>query len=364
MRVAIVHDWIDGYRGGEKVLEELAAIYPDAPIYTLFFDQESAPDFLKGRDIRFPAGLNAFRKVRKALLPILPLAIEKMDLLEFDLIISSSSCVAKGVIARPDARHICYIHSPMRYIWDQQKHYLGSLVRLPLIGWIVQLLVTTLRIWDTVSAQRVSLFIANSNFVKQRVRAYYGRDAAVVYPPVATEKFAGLSKQIAESPYFLVAGAAVPYKRVDLAIRACEELGKRLVVAGDGDLLRQYRPLARNHTEFVDNPSATAFANLLAGATALLFPGVEDFGIVPIEAMACGTPVIAFSAGGALDYLIPDTNGLFFREQSVESLKSAIAKFDDKSFDAAAVRASVERFGKNSFKSGILAEVSKLLEGC
>jgi glycosyltransferase involved in cell wall biosynthesis len=337
-------------------------MFPTAPIFTLFYDATAVPRSLSARDIRYPRTLNRFRRFRKLLLPLLPSAIESLPLLDYDLVISTSSCVAKGVITHPAAKHICYIHSPMRYVWDQQSHYLGHLERIPVVGTIVRFVAMNLRLWDTVSAVRVDKFLANSSFVRSRVARYYGRDSTIVHPPVDLDRFFALAKGPRREPYFLVAGAAVPYKRFDLAIRACEKIGRRLVVAGDGSLLKKLRGMAGQNTTFVVNPSEEKFGELLAGADALLYPGVEDFGILPIEAMACGTPVVAFKGGGALDYIIPGVNGRFFATQSVDSLASILQSFRPDEFVAAEVRASTAKFGKLEFKAKVQREIDSLLK--
>jgi glycosyltransferase involved in cell wall biosynthesis len=362
LRVAIVHDWIDGYRGGERVLDELANLYPDAPIYTLFYNPAAVPQSLSQRDIRFPATLNRFRRFRKWLLPILPSAVESLKLMEFDLIISTSSCVAKGIIPHPSAKHICYIHSPMRYVWDQQAHYLGGVERLPIVGGMVRFLAMNLRLWDTVTAVRVDKFLANSNFVQSRVSRYYGRESIVVHPPVDLDRFLNLPKSVQARPYFLVAGPAVPYKRIDLAISACERLGRRLIVAGDGSLFKKWRKISGKNTEFVIGPSEQQFAELLAGADALLYPGIEDFGILPIEAMACGTPVIALKAGGALDYIVPDVNGIFFATQTVDALVGALEAFQVNQFVPTTIRETTAKFSRQEFVGKVRREIAELLK--
>lgn len=363
MRVAIVHDWIDGYRGGERVLDELASMFPDAPIYTLFYDPVAVPSSISSRDIRYPVGLNRLRRFRKFLLPWLPGAIEALPLMDFDLVISTSSCVAKGVIINPTAKHLCYIHSPMRYVWDQQAHYLGNIEKIPIVGMIVRGLAKNLRLWDTVSAVRVDRFLANSSFVQSRVFRYYGRHSVVVHPPVDLERFRALVKAPDKNPYFLIAGAAVPYKRFDLAIAACERIGHRLIVAGDGGLLKGLRKIAGANTEFVADPAQDKFNELLSGAKALLYPGVEDFGILPIEAMACGTPVIAYRAGGALDYIEAGVNGLFFSEQTVDGLVEVLHAFRPDQFNAERVRSTANRFSRQAFIGNIEVQIGELLKG-
>ncbi|RYZ83435.1 MAG: hypothetical protein EOP04_19960 [Proteobacteria bacterium] len=225
MRVAYVHDWLVTYRGGEKVLEALLELYPDAPIYTLFYSPAQMPASIQQRVVNVPKWLNRLKPLRKALLPILPAAIEALPLEDYDLVISTSSCVAKGVMIGPYAKHLCYIHSPMRYIWDQRQHYLNRERSFSPKEFLIHLLSQRLRIWDVSSNNQVDSFIANSSFVAKRIERYYARKAKVIHPPVDLERFFPTGNKGQKGDYFLAAGAFVSYKRFDLAIKACEELG-------------------------------------------------------------------------------------------------------------------------------------------
>ncbi|MEZ4741261.1 MAG: glycosyltransferase [Bdellovibrionota bacterium] len=367
MRIAIIHDWIDTYRGGERVLEALAELYPNAPIYTLFYAPEKLPkgvrERFEKRDIRVVAGVNRFRRLRKLLLPFLPTYIESIDLNEYDLILSSSSCVAKGVIAAPDAKHICYIHSPMRYVWDQRHEYFRGMGKIPFLSFFFNLIANYLRIWDFASSSRVDQFIANSCFVRERIRKYYGRSAVVVPPPVEIERFLNHvpGAKIDSEDYFLVAGAFVQYKRFDLAIKACEEIGHRLIVAGSGPLEKRLRQIALGNTSFEIAPSAERWADLLANCKALIFPGIEDFGIVPIEAMACGKPVIAYGVGGALDYVEPLVSGVFFKSQDVATLAGTLRGFRSETFDKSIIRQSIKKYKKEEFIKAISTQIEQVI---
>jgi glycosyltransferase involved in cell wall biosynthesis len=361
LRVAIVHDWLVTWRGGEKVLEALASIYPDAPIYTLFCKPQILPETLRHRNIIVHPAANRLAFLRKALLPVLPVWIESFDLNEFDLVISTSSCVAKGVIPRPDARHVCYIHSPMRYVWDQRELYLGRVFRLPILGFMARALTTALRVWDVASSARVDLFVANSTFVQQRVRKYYGRGAVVIPPPVDTNRFITKDSPKKEG-YLLAAGAFVGYKRFDLAIAACEKLGRKLVVAGQGPLLGSLRGQAGRHTTVIDAPDDATWRKLMLGADGFLFPGVEDFGITAIEAMASGTPLIALKKGGALDFVREGETGVFFDNETVDSLCDAIGKFDRIKWDISALRDFAGRFSREVFTAKMRATIEELTE--
>lgn len=365
MQVAIVHDWLVSWRGGEKVLEAIASLYPDAPIFTLFCDPTILPEALKGRKIVVHPIANRLRFLRKALLPFLPIWIESFDLSGYDLVISTSSCVAKGVLVDPGSRHLCYIHSPMRYIWDQRNEYLGTLRKIPLVGFLVDGLSTLLRIWDTSSATRVDLFVANSTFVKQRVQKFYGRRSVVIPPPVSTTRFnAHLSQQSSnvKQGYFLAAGAFVGYKRFDLAIKACEALGRKLIVAGQGPEVDFLRSLAGKHTTIVDSPDDETWVRLMREADALLFPGVEDFGITAIEAMAAGTPVIARRLGGALDFIVEGKTGLFFEEASVPSLIDAIIRHSATNWDAQFLANYAAKYSRDVFLERMRVTLEEIVE--
>ncbi len=363
LRVAYVHDWLVTYRGGERVLEALIELYPHAPIFTLFYEPSEMPEALRSRQIIVSSWLNRLRKFRKLLLPLLPAAIEALPLEDYDLVISTSSCVAKGVIVGPYAKHLSYVHSPMRYIWDQRKHYLTPRrefsAKEALIHWIFQ----HLRLWDVSSNHGVDRFIANSSFVQARIKRFYGRDSGLIFPPVNVEQFA--PKAAEKSDYFLVAGAMVSYKRFELAIEACQALGKRLVVAGSGPDEAKLRKIAHSSVEFHIRPTKAKWVELFQKAEAFIFPGVEDFGMTAIEAMAAGTPVIAFKGGGALDFIEPGKTGLFFTEDNVEALKEVLINFDGTKFSQQYLVNYAKSFSREHFIKQIRRELDALLkDGC
>ncbi|MGE0173823.1 MAG: glycosyltransferase [Oligoflexales bacterium] len=348
MRVAYVHDWLVTYRGGEKVLEALLGLFPDAPVYTLFYQPKEFPPTITKRRIitsRIPARL---WPARMALLPLLPTIMESFPLEEYDLVISSSSCVAKGVMTAPDAKHISYVHSPMRYVWDQREMYMDALPKIPFARPAIQYLSAKLRVWDHASASRVDSFVANSNFVRQRIKKFYGRDASVIHPPCDVQRFAPTSDP-ADKSYYLALGAFVPYKRFDLAIDACERLGEKLIVAGGGPDQERLQKKAGKNTTFEIKPSGERLCELLRNAKALIFPGVEDFGMVAIESMAAGTPVIALKKGGALDFIRPGVTGEFFEHPTPESLGAALKNFDHRRYSSAALIAFAQGFSTESF---------------
>jgi glycosyltransferase involved in cell wall biosynthesis len=268
--------------------------------------------------------------------------------------------VAKGVLVGAEARHLSYIHSPMRYIWDQRRYYLTPHRSLSLIEMIKHILLSKLRVWDVASNHRVDRFVANSSFVRARVKRYYGRDAQIVHPPVAIERFK--PKNPKKGGYFLAAGAFVNYKRFDLAIAACEKLGMKLIIAGSGPEEKQLRRLAGKMTEIRLKPSADEWVRLFQDADALIFPGVEDFGITAIEALAAGTPLIALKAGGALDFVQEGKTGLFFQEASVDSLVKTLENFSNQVFNRDYLTTFAATFSRDSFQRKMRQEIDATLK--
>jgi glycosyltransferase involved in cell wall biosynthesis len=349
-------------RGGEKVLEGILALFPESEIFTLFHVQGSVSAAIESKPIhtsfvqRAPGGERHFRK----LLPLFPRAIERFDLSGFDLVVSTSHCVAKGVRVPRGVPHVCYCHTPMRYIWTSHDEYVGrgraSLpARLALAATIGYL-----RRWDVESARRVDVFVANSENVARRIRRIYGRDAIVLRPWVDHAFFTPGPEP--PSPWFLVVTALVPYKRVEIAVDAFRTLDKELIVAGGGPLLERLSRSAPAHVRFTGRVSDETLRDLYRGAQALVFPGEEDFGIVPLEAMACGTPVIAYRAGGALETVVEGTTGVFFDEKTERALASAVRAFDRGRFDAARVRAHAERFDRARFLAAFREIVNDAVE--
>ena len=354
-RVALVHDWLTGRRGGEKVLEVLAEIFPNAPIFTLFHFPSSQISSLEKRVIKtsFLQRWPGLKKHYRWYLPFFPLAVELFDLQEFDLIISSSHCVAKGIIPRPDALHISYIHSPIRYAWNQYFAYfapsrLGFLAR-----WIIPLIIHYLRLWDVSSANRVDFFLANSRAVAERIFKYYRREAEVIHPPVDVDFFRPSQEGQPEGDYFLIVSALVPYKRIDLAIEAANRAGFPLKIVGCGPEERRWRRLARENIEFLGAVSDEELLRLYQGAKALIVPGEEDFGINILEAQACGLPVIAFGRGGAVETVQSGVTGVLFSELSVESLMAGLDNFRDITFNKSTLRSNAERYSRRMFKEKI-----------
>jgi glycosyltransferase involved in cell wall biosynthesis len=282
-----------------------------------------------------------------AYLPLMPLALEMMDMREYDVIVSSEAGPAKWIIPNPDAKHICYCHSPMRYIWDQRQIYFDGLPGA--LRFAAEMYASRLRKSDILSSTRVDTFVANSGFVAQRINKYYRRDAHVVHPPVDLEKF--IPSLNGPEDYYLVAGEVAPYKRVDLAVQACNELGRRLIVIGGGKGVEKLKQIAGSTVEIKGKVSDEQFRTALSKCRALLFPGVEDFGLVPVEAMASGRPVIAYAKGGALDSVKDGVSGMFFHEPTANSLKEAILEFErqESAFTVEGCLEHARSFGREQF---------------
>jgi Glycosyltransferase len=359
VKVAIIHYWLVGMRGGERVLEQLCEIYPGADIFTHVCNPELGSDIIRQHAVQCSsiASLPFARKFYKHYLGLMPAALEKIDLSPYDLVISSESGPAKGIIPRPTARHICYCHSPMRYLWDYYHAYRKSLSLPSRV--IFDHVAHKLRQWDVTTASRVDRFVANSAFVAGRIERYYGRYAEVVHPPVDLDRFRPV--QNPRGDYYLVAGELVPYKRVDLAVEAFRGLDRTLVIAGRGSTAKELMRNAPANVRFAGRVSDAELSDLYANCRALIFPGVEDFGLVPVEVMACGRPVIAFAQGGALESVRAPDTGLFFPEQTVESLRNAILAFEARSFVPDVVRRHAEQFSHANFRRQFAAIVDQEL---
>ena len=355
-RVAIVHYWFVAMRGGEKVVEALCRMFPQADLITHVVDREIlSPTLARHRIIETRIGrLPMARRMYQKYLPLMPRALEEVDLTGYDLVISSESGPAKGVIAPPDAPHLCYCHSPMRYLWDQYHVYrngAGMVTRAAM-----PMLAHRLRQWDVTSAQRVDGIAANSRFVADRVRKYWRREAEVVAPPVAVEDFAPVPAA-ERGDFYLWAGELAPYKRPDLAVEAFRRLDKPLVVIGGPDAtVRQLQAKAGPRTTFLGKQPFAELKSHMARCKALIFPGEEDFGIVPVEVMASGRPVIAYGRGGIRDSVVEGETGLFFDTQSVAALVEAVERFEASGLDQvdpALCVARARRFDEAAFRSGI-----------
>ncbi len=355
IKVALVHDWLTGRRGGEKVLEVLAELFPQAPIYTLFhFPGSQIPEIEKRIILTsFLQRLPFLKSHYRTYLPLFPLAVELFDLQEFELVISSSHCVVKGVIPRPDALHISYIHSPVRYAWNQYFAYFSA-QKLPLFSKIfIPPVIHYLRLWDESASSRVDHFVANSSNVARRIQKYYRREAEVIPAPVDTEFFRPGERRAED--YYVIVSALVPYKMIDLAIVAFNRWGGRLKIVGQGPDIKKLKRLAGANIEFLGAVDSSLLLRLLQDARALVLPGEEDFGITALEAEACGTPVIALGRGGALETVIAEKTGIFFPEPKVESLLAALDKFQGLEFNKPDVRSHAMKFSLDIFKEKIQA---------
>jgi glycosyltransferase involved in cell wall biosynthesis len=360
MKVAIVHYWLVGMRGGEKVLEALCELFPQADIFTHVYVPEAVSDTIRRHRVTttFIASLPAAHRLYKRYLPLMPLALEQLDLRGYDLVISSESGPAKGVIPPATAVHLCYCHSPMRYLWNMFHDYRNTTGRVTRLA--MSPLSHYLRLWDCVSASRVDRFVANSATVAARIRRYYGRDARVIWPPVDTDAF--MPVPAAErSDYLLMVGELVPYKRPDLAVDACNRLRRKLVVIGGGEMLEAIRRLAGPTVTVLGPQPFAELRHHYARCEAVLFPGEEDFGIVPVEAMASGRPVIAYGSGGATETVVPGLSGTLFEEQSADAIAGAITGFRACDFDPERIRAHAGRFSRRRFLAEIGGEIDRLL---
>lgn len=348
-KVALVHDWLTGQRGGEKVLEVLVEIFPEAPIYTLFhFPGTQVPDIEQKQIVTSFLQKWPFLKTKyRSYLPLFPLAAELFDLQDYDYLISSSHCVAKGVVPRPDALHVCYVHSPMRYAWNQYFSYFSP-KKLNFFGRIViPPVVHHLRLWDESSSHRVDYFIANSKTVASRIKRYYRREAEVIHPPVDTQFFLPSSDR---GDYYLIVSALVPYKRIDLAIAAFNRTGYSLRIVGQGPDYKKLRKMAKMNIEFLGSLGDDDLLSSYQRAKALILPGEEDFGITSLEAQSCGVPVIAYGRGGATETVVPGRSGLFFSELTVESLIEVLDKFQGLELNKNNIRENALGFSKDKFK--------------
>jgi len=348
-------------RGGERVVEALCELYPDADLYTHVVDPGVLSDTLRRHAIRttsvgrLPGSVRHYKKY----LPLMPLALEQLDLRRYDLVISSECGPAKGVLTTPDTLHVCYCHSPMRYVWDMYWDYLEQVPAVLRPAW--RRLMHRLRLWDLAAASRVDHFFANSRYVARRIRKHYRRDAEVVHPPVDTASFAPREPR---DDYYLVVGELARYKRADLAVEAMTRLGRPLVVIGKGEQAKEIRRLAGPQVRLLGRQPFAVIREHYGRCRALLFPGEEDFGIVPVEAMASGRPVIAFGRGGALETVVEGQTGLFFEEQTVESLIEAVERYEsiEATFDPPAIQRHAAGFDRAVFKRTMETRIAELVE--
>lgn len=351
MKLALVHDYLIQDGGAERVLRAFAEIWPEAPLYVLFHDRKRWPEF-RGREVRtsvlqkMPGAIRYYRWT----LPLMPAATEHHDLGEFDVVLSSASAFAKGVVTRPDALHICYCHTPTRYLWTDTHSYLKDLRTNRFIKFMLPFVLTSLRMWDRTSAVRVDKFIANSQTVASRIKKYYERTSDVIHPPVDCSKFY-ISNPVGN--YFLAGGRLVAYKRFDLAIQVFNRLGLPLIIFGRGPYEDRLRAMAKKNVQFVGHIPDEEKAKLLSRCIAFIHPQLEDFGLLPLESMASGRPVIAFGRGGAFESVVEGKTGKFFHEQTWEALLDTVINFKPEQYEAREIRAWSEQFDLARFKGRV-----------
>ena len=369
MKTALIHDHLAQDGGAEKVLEVFSNMFPEAPIYTLLYDKENVKKRYPNRRVdasiiqRMPGGVRFYQWY----LPFMPMAVEFFDLREYDLVISDTSSFAKGVITPTETTHICYCHTPTRYLWSDTHQYINELKYNKFIKKIASMILSRIRIWDRLAADRVDYFIANSKAVQARIKKYYNRDSELIYPPVETDKFY-ISKELGD--YFLIGCRLAPYKRVDLVVETFKKLGGdyKLKVFGDGVDLKRLKKIAKGaeNIEFLGRIDDEEKAKLMSKCLAFLNPQEEDFGISKVEAMASGRPVIAYKKGGALETVIEGETGMFFNDQTVEALTNVVQKFytglkgGRPSWDSYAIREHAKKFSLENFKENIKNFVDKV----
>jgi len=351
MRIALVHDYLVQDGGAERVLQAFQEIWPKAPTFALLYDPSRMNGF-RGKDIRtsFLQQVPFALKRYKWFMPLMPMATERHNVNDFDVVLSSTSAFAKGVITRPETLHICYCHTPTRYLWSDTHSYINEVGIPRSIRRIIPMMLTDIRVWDRLAADRVDRFIANSSTVGRRIRKYYQRDSDVIHPPVDTARF---SASKSSGDYYVAGGRLVAYKRFDVVVRAFNKLGIPLKIFGEGPEMAKLRAMAKTNIEFTGRIGDREKAELYAGAIAYIHPQEEDFGITAVEAMASGKPVIAYRKGGAMETIIDGRTGVFLEEQSWEELANQIIRFEPERFDPKVIREHARAYDTAIFKERI-----------
>jgi len=357
MRIALVHDYLSQQGGAERVLKAFTEIYPDAPVFCLFYDKKKmGAMFGKNKIITSPLQkMPGIMSHYQWYLPFMPMATESYNLSDFDVVLSSTSAFAKGIITKPGTTHISYCHTPTRYLWTETHSYISELKIPKIIKWILPPFINRLRIWDRMAADRVDNFIANSNAVAERIKRYYHRASNVIYPPVDTENFYIGKPQ----DFYLIGGRLVNYKRYDIVIQAFNRLGIKLYVFGEGPALRYLKSIAKPNVTFIGKVNEREKAELFSKCVAFLHPQEEDFGITAVEAMASGRPVIAYPKGGALETVIPGVTGEFIEEQIWEDIVGEIIRFNPEKYNPEKIREHAKKFDTDIFKKKIREYVEK-----
>lgn len=363
MKVALVHELLTMRGGAERVLRILADMFPEAPIYTLLYDEKKLGDWFMSSRVRTSSIKPVFGYNHHLYLKKFPAAVEAWDFSGFDLVISTSSAFAHGIITNSNPKHLCYVHSPARYLWDRTHDVIGSASHGPL-GWLKKWYLTRtfhpLRIWDSEAADRPDMLLAASDAVKRRIELYWRRQSHVVHPPI-DDIWLDPVPETPRNESYLIVSSLVRYKRIDLAIEACNALQRKLIIVGEGPDRGRLQSLAGPTVEFRDYAPHEEVRRLYASSKAVLFPGDEDFGLVPLEAMACGTPVVAFRSGGALETMIDGETGEFFNEPTWESLEQAMKKFEQKKYSKETLLAQAKKFSRAQFETGIRKAVELLM---
>lgn len=357
LKIAIVCDWLTTSGGAEKIVHSLHKIFPEAPIYTTLFDKHRLPMFANAKiETSYLQKIPIAKKKHQLFLPFMPRIFENFDLNDFDIVISSSHSCAKGIITKPSTLHISYCHSPMRYAWENNINYINEYQVNPIFKKLAHVIIHKLRLWDRLSADRVDYFITNSNYIRRRVNKFYRRTSSVINPFVDDKFF---SSNETQGDYYLAVGRLTPYKKFDLIIDTFNKIGKPLKIVGTGVSKRKFMAKSKPNIEFLGYVEDQQLQNLYASAKALIFPQVEDFGIIPLEAMAAGTPVIAFSKGGALETVVDKKTGLFFEEQTIDSLSKALSRFENHTFDKKIIQEHASKFSEQIFQDKIIDYIGK-----
>lgn len=358
MKIAIVTDWLTNYGGAESVISAFHDLYPEAPIYTTMYRPGKMRELGKLKNVR-TTYLDRIPFVKHQwLLGLMPTAVEMMDLDEYDVVLSSCHSVSKGIITKPETLHISYCHTPMRYAWESWD-FESRLKKFPaFLHPAIRRQMKKIRCWDTAAAQRVDQYIANSSYIQSKIKEHYHRDSNVIYPPVHAEKFKVIKNPKAN--FFFSVGRLIPYKKFDLLVAAFNELGLPLKIAGEGPELSKIKAMANSNVEILGRVSDKELVDLYSNCRAFLFPQMEDAGIVPLEAMASGRPVIAYNKGGSLDTMIEGKTGVFFKKQSVDSLKEAVQTFEKREFDPMFLRKHAEQYDVEIFKKKVHHTIEKV----
>lgn len=360
MKIALVHDYLNQYGGAERVLEVFMDMFPEAPIYTIIANLSKMPEKFQHADVRtsFIQNVPFSKKHYKKMLGLFPIAVEQMDLRNYDLILSSSSAFVKGVITTPAQTHVCYCHTPMRYVWDLYHQYMQEITN-PIFSRALPHILHKVRIWDQVSSQRPDYYISNSHNVSKRIRKYYNRDSLVVHPPVS---FSAIESPTESEPFFLIVSRLLPYKRVDLVIEAFNQLGWPLVIIGDGYDKQRLEKMAGPTVQMLGYQSDEVIHDYYSKCRGFILAGEEDFGITPLEAQAHGKPVVAYGRGGALETVRDGVTGVFFGEQTVDSLVQALQSLQSLKLEPSYIQSHAASFNETRFKNEMMNHINKAMQ--